>query len=187
MTRTASRLLTEYWVAGAQAGDRTALSHLANQWEGKMIAHAYRLTGDREMARDAAQQAWGEIIKGLGKLQDARAFPAWAFRITSRACAKEIGKRVHDRDLKEAYASEPLETATPPDEPSDASALQAAIRQLPAGDRAAIALYHFEEMRVAEVAVALAIPAGTVKTRLMHARRKLRAILDPETSEGENP
>lgn len=139
------------------------------------------------MARDAAQQAWGEIVKGLGSLQDVRAFPAWALRITSRACAREIGKRVRDKELKDAYANEPTVTVTAMDEPSDIDALKSAIRQLPAGERAAIALYHFEEMRVAEVAVALEIPAGTVKTRLMHARRKLRAILDPETSQGENP
>jgi DNA-directed RNA polymerase specialized sigma24 family protein len=44
--------------------------------------------------------------------------------------------------------------------------------------RAAIALFHFEDMSVAEVAVALDVPAGTVKTRLMHARRKLRAALE---------
>lgn len=187
MVRATDRLLNEYRVVAAQAGDRAAWAQLARHWESRMIAHAYRLTGDREMARDAAQQAWGEIVKGLPGLQDARAFPAWAFRITSRACAKEIGKQVRDRDLKAAYASEPLETATPPDEPSEADVLQAAIRQLPAGERAAIALYHFEEMRVAEVAVALAIPAGTVKTRLMHARRKLRAILEPESSQGETP
>lgn len=60
--------------------------------------------------------------------------------------------------------------------------LQAAIRQLPAGERAAIALHHFEDLRVAEVAVALGVPVGTVKTRLMNARRKLRAILEGEES-----
>jgi RNA polymerase sigma-70 factor (ECF subfamily) len=49
---------------------------------------------------------------------------------------------------------------------------------LPPGQQAAIALYHLEEMSVAQVAVALDVPAGTVKTRLMHARLKLRAALE---------
>jgi RNA polymerase sigma-70 factor (ECF subfamily) len=43
--------------------------------------------------------------------------------------------------------------------------------------RLAVRLFHFEELSVAEVAVDLDVPAGTVKTRLMHARRKLRAAL----------
>ena len=39
-------------------------------------------------------------------------------------------------------------------------------------------LYHYEELSIAETAVALDVPAGTVKTRLMHARRKLRGLLE---------
>jgi RNA polymerase sigma-70 factor (ECF subfamily) len=62
----------------------------------------------------------------------------------------------------------------------EANALRAAIDKLPADQRAAIALYHFEELSVAEVAVALHVPVGTVKTRLMHARHKLRAALQGE-------
>jgi RNA polymerase sigma-70 factor (ECF subfamily) len=41
-----------------------------------------------------------------------------------------------------------------------------------------VALFHFEDMSIAEVAVALDVPAGTVKTRLMHARRSLRSVLE---------
>jgi RNA polymerase sigma-70 factor (ECF subfamily) len=62
----------------------------------------------------------------------------------------------------------------------DADLLSAAVRALPADQRAAIALFHFEELSVAEVAVALDVPAGTVKSRLMHARRKLRVALGGE-------
>lgn len=184
-TRHPGKLLDEYWVSAAKLGDRAAMGQLVKRWHPKLVAHGWRLTGDPEMARDAAQIAWGEIIRGVGGLKDERAFPAWAFRIVSRACAKEIGKAVHRRELKSAVAAEPSETATLPEEPSDSGRLRAAIRQLPAGERASIALYHFEELRVAEVAVALAVPVGTVKTRLMNARRKLRAILAPELIEGE--
>jgi RNA polymerase sigma factor (sigma-70 family) len=49
---------------------------------------------------------------------------------------------------------------------------------LPPDQGSAVALFYLEEMSVAEVAVALNVPAGTVKTRLMHARRKLRAALE---------
>ena len=60
----------------------------------------------------------------------------------------------------------------------DIAVLQSAIRMLPAEQQAAIALFYLEEMSVAEVAVALDVPAGTVKTRLMHARRKLRGAFE---------
>ncbi len=56
--------------------------------------------------------------------------------------------------------------------------LRKALAKLPEEHRAAIGLFYLEEMSVAEVAVALEIPVGTVKTRLMHARKKLRATLE---------
>lgn len=182
MQRSTARLLDEYLVASAQTGSREAMEQLARRWHPRMAAHALRLTGERELAMDAAQIAWGAIMKGIARLDEPRAFPAWAYRITSRACAGEIGHAVARRRLALAWANEPRETSAELDEPSQAGRLQAAIRQLPAGERAAIALHHFEDLRVAEVAVALGVPVGTVKTRLMNARRKLRAIL-----EGENP
>jgi RNA polymerase sigma-70 factor (ECF subfamily) len=177
-----SKLLDEYLVLSAQGGDRKALNQLARRWHPKLVAHAWRLTGDHELAADAVQSGWSAIIRGVGKLRDAKAFPAWAYRIVSRTCAGEIGRLVRHRELKAAVSAEPQESVTQPEGPSETNRLQAAIRQLPAGERAAIALHHFEEMRVAEVAVALAVPVGTVKTRLMNARKKLRAILEGEQS-----
>lgn len=174
-----ARLLDEYLVSSAKAGSRSAMEQLARRWHPKLVAHAWRLTGDAETARDAAQSGWSDIVRGLRGLRDDRAFPAWAYRIVSRACAAEIGGNVQRRELKQAIAAEPVETSSEQAEPVNKARLQEAIRQLPAGERAAIALYHFEELRVAEVAVALAVPVGTVKTRLMNARLKLRAILAP--------
>lgn len=178
MARIAARILDEYLVAAARAGDATAFDQLAKRWHRKLGAHAWRLLGDREAARDAAQQGWIEISRGLARLQDERAFPAWAYRIVSRVCARQIGEAVHRRRLSEVIAVQPAPEPEPAGGRHDADLLRAAIRGLPAEQRAAIALFHFEELSVAEVAVALDVPAGTVKTRLMHARRKLRAALE---------
>ncbi len=60
----------------------------------------------------------------------------------------------------------------------DLARIGAAIADLPSEQRAALALFHIENLSVAEIAVALDVPPGTVKTRLMHARRKVRAQLD---------
>lgn len=154
---------------------------LARRWHKKLIAHAWRLTGDAETARDAAQDAWIEIVRGIMRLDDERAFPSWAYRIVSRRCARQIQAVVRRRELAAAAMAEPdppeaqlLETGL------DHDRLRAAVRSLPRDQRAAVALFPFEELSVAEVAVALDVPVGTVKTRLMHARRKLRAALEGE-------
>ncbi|MCS6626497.1 RNA polymerase sigma factor [Roseibacterium beibuensis] len=178
--RTKQQLLDEYLVASARIGDRKAFDLLARRWQGKLVAHAWRLTGDVDQAREAAQEGWIEIVRGLGRLRDERAFPAWAYQIVSRRCARRIGGRRHDRALAAAVAAEPVEAFVAPQE-VDAPAmarLRAALAGLPPDQRAAVGLFYLEDLDVAEVAVALNVPAGTVKTRLMHARRKLRAVLE---------
>ena len=178
MARTTARVLDEYLVVSAQAGDRKALDLLVRRWHGKLVAHAWRLTGDGELARDAAQAGWIEVIRSLERLHDARAFPAWAFRIVSRRCAKQIGGAIQRRKLADAVGKETPVESDNVDGDIDARRLRRAIRALPPEQRSAVALFYFEELSVAETAVALNVPAGTVKTRLMHARRKLRTALE---------
>lgn len=178
--RTREQLLDAYLVASARIGDRKGFDLLARRWQGKLVAHAWRLTGDVDLAREAAQEGWIEIVRGIGRLRDERAFPAWAYQIVSRRCARRIAGLRHDRALAAAAAAEPVEAFTAPVE-GDAPAmarLRAALTALPPEQRAAIGLFYLEDLDVAEVATALNVPAGTVKTRLMHARRKLRAVLE---------
>jgi RNA polymerase sigma factor (sigma-70 family) len=174
--RPVERVLDELLIASARLGDRRALAMLVKRWDRRLVAHAWRLLGDPVAAQDAAQDSWAEIVRGLARLADDRAFPAWAYRIVSRRCARTIGTAQRHRKLEQAIAAEPADTIT--NERPDVGWLRAAIAALPPDQRAAIALFHLEEMSVAEVAVALDVPAGTVKTRLMHARRKLRAALE---------
>ena len=186
MRRNAERIFDEYLAASARAGDRCAIERLAKRWSPKLFRHACRLTGDAEMARDASQEAWADIIRGLPRLHDSALFPSWAFRIVSRRCYDEIRKARRGRKTNAAFAAEPVSedrSAASMEASADRPRLLLAIEGLPNDQRAAIALFHLEDLSVAEISAALAVPAGTVKTRLMHARRKLRAALS-DFSEG---
>ena len=176
------RRLDEYLVVAAQSGDDRAFADLVRRWHRRLAAHAWRLLGDDEAVRDVVQSGWLEIARGLSRLQDERAFPAWAYRIVSRGCARHITNLQSRRELDRAISAEPEPDAVEPDleKRDEAQRLHAAIRSLPPPQRAAVALFHFEDLSVAEIAVALDVPAGTIKTRLMHARRRLRAVLEGE-------
>lgn len=180
MDRTREQLLDEYLVASARAGDRKAFDLLARRWGRKLLAHAWRLTGDTDLAHEDAQDSWIEIVRGMGRLRDERAFPAWAYQIVSRRCARQIGRVRRDQHLAAAAATEPAVEAGPAEaaDPGAGARLRSALTALPPAQRAAVGLFYLEDMSVAEVAVALNVPAGTVKTRLMHARRTLRAVLE---------
>ena len=92
--------------------------------------------------------------------------------IVTRTAARELKARIRAR---ETIAELGLQQASAGVDPPD---LRSEIDALPVGQRAALALFYLDGLSVAEVATALAIPPGTVKTRLMTARNRLRALLE---------
>ena len=178
------KVYDSYLAASARLGDRSAMARLAERWQPRLLAHARRLTGEPELAADIAQEAWVEIIRGIARLNDSDAFAAWAFRIVTHRCARAIARRQRQRTGQAALAREPSTTAATDatDElHTDLATVRAAMTELPPDQHAALALFYLEDLRIAEIAVALDTAPGTIKTRLMHARRKLRAKLEGDT------
>lgn len=173
MNRQPDQILDEALVLHAQEGRREALDRLAARWRARHYVHARRLLGSNERAADAVQDAWISIIRGLWRLRDPAHFPAWSYAIVTR--------RSHDLMRRAARAKEsPLPEdieAQPPNEPVPSHKLGEGLQRLPQDQRAAVALFYRDELTVSEIAKALAIPIGTVKTRLFHARRTLRRYL----------
>ncbi|PHS42060.1 MAG: RNA polymerase subunit sigma-70 [Robiginitomaculum sp.] len=185
MGRRLPRIYDEYLVVSARAGDRAAFTRLAESWQKRLLAHAYRLTGDAELSRDVVQDGWADIVRGLANLKEPSVFPAWAYRIVTRRAADAIGRAQRKRRTEAAYAQEPDKpdmSAVRMETGADASPLHKAIAALPTKQRAAIALFYLEEFSVTEISVALSVPVGTVKTRLMHARKNLRATLEGDNN-----
>lgn len=174
-----TRAYDAWLVSRARMGEARAIHELVERRGDRLMAHAVRLLGEREAARDMVQEAWVEILRALPSLRDDHAFLPFALRIVSRRVAREIKRRQKGRALAVSYEAE-AERVTPATEGqgSDAARVRAAIACLPPGQAAAIALFYLEDLSVAEVATALDVPVGTVKTRLMHARRRLRTLLE---------
>jgi len=186
MQRHVSRILDEYLVASARAGDKAAFSQLATRWQPKLLAHAYRLIGDKELARDIVQDGWSDIVKGLSRLDDVAVFPAWAYRVVSRRTADTIRRIQRQRKIKTFYADQPKRadpSVSSIESRADTQPLLAALMTLPSQQRATMALFYLEGFSVAEISVALSVPVGTVKTRLMNARRKLRVLLEGDMND----
>ncbi|MFN0023802.1 MAG: RNA polymerase sigma factor [Parvularculaceae bacterium] len=180
------RLYDEFLVASARAGERAAFNALAARWEVRLFRHAWRLIGDAEEARDIAQDAWASIASGLRRLDDSAAFSAFAFRIVTRRAADSIRRSKRLRATRAAFAADPsarAATIETPDASVTAARLNRALAGLPPDQRAAIALFYLEDMSIAEIAAALDVPAGTVKTRLMAARDKLKVALGSDEGE----
>lgn len=182
--QSAKKIVESYLVASARLGNKAAWEQLVAKYQARFLRHAFRLLGDTEQAKDAVQESWIEVMRGLSKLKDDMAFRAWAFRIVTRRCAQIIAKQQKIRETAARLAGEPSTITDSTDSEksqelaTDLKPLRAAMATLSAEHRSAIALFYLEEMSVAEVAVALDIPVGTVKSRLLNARAKLRESLE---------
>lgn len=151
MNRDSERIFDEYLVTAAQAGDRDALARLVARWQPRLLRHAWRVIDDAERARDMAQEAWVEILRSLARLDDAAAFPAWAYRIVTRRC-----QRLFHRSTREPFEPEEAGDGVAIQTPDHHSAEFAfelsqvieAIAALPAAQRSALALFYTEDLSV---------------------------------------
>ena len=175
-TRGVGQVYDEVLVLHAQRGRRDALERLASRWRPRHYSHARRLLGSADLAADAVQEAWISIVRGLYRLHDPASFPAWSYAIVTRRCQDALRRRSR---AKEAELDEALESPAPTEGIDD---LRSGLKALPGEQRATIALFYSDGLTVMEIATAMKIPIGTVKTRLFHARRTLRRLLSGDES-----
>lgn len=179
MTQTArNRVFEEYLILAARSGDRRAAERLARHWQPRLVRTARRLLRDDEMAREAVQEAWASICRGWLGLRDPARFPAWAFGILHRRCADQLRRKGRQPPPS---AEEPDAVGGAPARPEDRLSLEQAFDALSGDHRAAAVLYFCEGLTAVEIAAAVDVPVGTVKSRLHHARARLQAILKGDT------
>lgn len=188
MTRSLESIHDELLVLRCQSGDTDALEELIGSWQPRLWRHARRLTGRREAAWDVLQETLLGIVRNLHRLDDPALFRTWAYRIATNKSADWLRKQQRDRKLAEAVANNGDPRSLPVQQPrelepthepnDDVKRLHDAMGEL-SGDRQTILVMHYlDGMGIAEIAVALDIPAGTVKSRLYHARQHLKELLE---------
>ena len=172
------RLNEELLVLRCQEGDAEALELLVGRWQRRLWRHAWRLTGDESAAWDALQEAWISICRGINRLVDPAAFPAWAYQIVSNKCRDSVRRERRQHEVMEIYSDwmrhEGQEAATAEQQHNS---LKEALQELSGPDRAVLSLRYLEQFDTAEIGCILGIPEGTVKSRLFYARQRLRKYL----------
>ncbi len=171
-----SNLEDQLLVMDAQDGHIEAMEQLVSRWQKRLWRHALRLTGNDQAAWDVTQSAWHDIIRRLRKLHDPAGFPAWAYRITTCKSADWIKKK----SKMQTVPAENLDTMAAAGKPE--LGIKELLEKLDIDKRAVLSLYYFEELSISEIALALKIPAGTVKSRLHTARNALKQLWE-KTSE----
>jgi RNA polymerase sigma-70 factor (ECF subfamily) len=147
----------------------------------RLVGQLAGVTGDPTEAEDVVMEAFARAASRLEEFEDVDNPEAW-LRVVALNVARSRWRRMLRRAhlLPQLAASESYA-----DLPEDHLVLMAALRQLPAAQREAIALYHLADLPVAEVAFTLGVPEGTVKARLSRGRAALATALADQTQEDD--
>ena len=164
-------------------GDHAAFTKLMSEHEDRVFSVTYRVLGDRDKALDATQETFLTVFRKASQFKGDSQFGTWVYRIAVNTCYDMLRKQKRRKtdslpehhDPADPGALEEVESAGVRPE------LQRALSDLPEEFRAAVVLSDIEGLSMADVADALDIPVGTVKSRVFRGRRALAEMLGNQT------
>jgi RNA polymerase sigma-70 factor (ECF subfamily) len=166
-------------VVRAAFGDAGSVDRLLRAIQQPLYDHITFITGDRDVASDVLQDVLLTVCRSLISLHDPTLFRAWAFRVATRAAVRVQRRRARgDATSLESLPELSVDVAEQPAfDPDLVAAIPALVAELPPACGLVVRLRYLEELSVAEVAEALNIPAGTVKSRAAYGVALLRERL----------
>lgn len=184
---------------GAGENARAALETLLVRHEKQVYATCLRIVGDREAARDLAQDTLVRVIGAIESFDGRARFTTWLTRIAMNACISHLRKQKHRRSasLEAAGADgltgrDRLESVEPAptgrvELEEDLARLADAMRSMDDQQRAILVLRDVRRLDYREIAETLHVPVGTVKSRLFRAREALRQAIGAADSQRTGP
>ena len=170
--------------AVARSGDEAAFRALYRRHTPALYRLALRLGGgDEPWAEELVQRSWIRAVEGLGAFGWRSALSTWLGGIAIN-CARELWREGRGRDEALDEEPVPVDRASPAG-PEDRIDLERAIERLPQGYRQVFVLHDVEGYTHEEIGSLLGIEAGTSKSQLSHARKRLRSALEPPASWAE--
>lgn len=167
-------------VVRAQLGDRAALERVLAALQEPLIAHIRALVRDDDLAGDVLQHVLLTVARKLDALRDPRWLRAWALRIATREGVRQAARaaRQVDRSVDdEVLAALPAPIDEPLFDPELIEAVPRLVASLPPACQVVVRLRYLEELSVPEIAEALEIPEGTVKSRLAYGLSRIRELV----------
>ena len=144
-----------------------------------LFAHIVRLVDDRDIAEDVLQDTLYTIARRLRTLREPLWFRAWAYRIATRHAVRRSRRERFwlTAEREETLASVEATELTALYEAELHQLLRDSISELPAASQLVVRMHYLDELSYAEVAEALEIPLGTVKSRIAYGIRSLRSTM----------
>jgi RNA polymerase sigma-70 factor (ECF subfamily) len=182
-------------VVAAQRGDRDALDRLLRRHFDRIHAVCRRIAGSTRDADDAAQEALIRIVRAIDRFDGRASFATWSYRIATNAALDELRKRSRRPQLHVVGDDSERGVPEPADDVAqrrvegvvDRLAIDAALAELPEEFRVPVVMRDLGDLDYAEIAEALSVPLGTVKSRIARGRRMLLERLGNREPGEERP
>jgi len=171
-------------VKKSQLGDKNAFEELVRRHQELVFTLAYKLTGNRELANDVAQEAFIRAWKAIQKFRGDSTFSTWIYRITVNTAwtLRKKAKKHYSLNIDDTQEPVVIDEKKDPEFlaiNSDLSAvLKKALDQIPVEQRIIVELKNIEGRSHKEIAEYLDISVTAAKVRLHRAHQKLRLILE---------
>lgn len=177
--------MEQAWIQQAQAGDADAFERLVRLHEKRVYTLALRMTGDPSDAFDVSQDAFLRLYHSIGSYRGDSAFGTWLYRLTANVATDFLRKRArrqrHEAPLSAGEDGWDIPDPQTPERALEQSALreslQDALSELSPEHRQILLLREIGGLSYGEIADALGVEAGTVKSRLARAREQMRLRL----------
>lgn len=164
-------------VARAQTGDLAALDRLLRERQRPLYRHIRGIVADSDLALDILQEVMLLVARRLPSLRDPRWFRAWAYRIATREAVRRSRNHRWRSALHENEEAADLPGAGPL-EPQTLTReeLEQRLASLPPASETVLRMHYLDELSFVEIAEALEIPVGTVKSRTAYGLAALRRL-----------
>jgi RNA polymerase sigma-70 factor (ECF subfamily) len=171
--------LQELLVLRCQRGEKKAFDDLIRQWEGRLFYFIRRFVASEEDAWDVLQQTWIRVLRGIRSLHAPDRLPVWLYQI-ARCAALSHRRSIYRKSVRHEPPSalDNLPAACECDNFDDCEQVHLGLSRIGLAHREVLTLHFLEQFSVEETAEVLGVPSGTVKSRLFHAKRALRAVLE---------
>ena len=167
-------------VRNYQSGDKTSLPILVERWHLQFCKLAFWIVKDADVSKDIAQESWSVIIKKMTDLKEPEKFKSWAISNVNRKSIDWIRAKNREQNVLEKFHNESKIDTSFSDVDDNSvirKTLLKSIKRLSIEQQMTLKLFYTEDYSLKEISEILKISVGTVKSRLFHAREKLKAIL----------
>ena len=176
------QVFTQLLALRCRRGDRDAWRELIALWEPRLFYYVRRLLPQETDAWDVLQQTWLGAFQNIRSLSDPKLLATWLYRIArnkaiSHRRSRDARPPAELLELADGPAAAADDDADALEQFEDAQAVHRALDGLSLPHREALTLHFLQDLSLEQIAQVLDVPLGTVKSRLHHAKRALRKVL----------